>query len=353
MDVPAQMRAVRFTGAGDNGVVRVGHEPVPNPGPGEVLVHVAAAGLNRADIAQREGRYPPPRGASEIPGLEVSGTVAALGPEAGMPGEGRFAVGDRVCALLAGGGFAEYVAVPAGQLMAVPDGIGLVEAAALPEVACTVHSALVGRAGVQAGDRVLVHGATGGIGSFAVQFLAALGARVLGTAGGPEKVALGRRLGAEHMFDHRAAESGAFAPWVKEVTDGHGADVILDVVGAPYLAPNVSALAPEGRIVTLAVQGGAVPEDFNIMKLVVKRGWLTGATLRSRSVVDKAGIVAAAERAVWPLVAAGRIDASVGACFPLAEAAEAFDWFDSATRTGKVVLVTDPADARRPSGDRA
>ena len=303
MDVPAQMRAVRFTGAGDNGVVRVGHEPVPDPGPGEVLVHVAAAGLNRADIAQREGRYPPPRGASEIPGLEVSGTVAALGPEAGMPGEGRFAVGDRVCALLAGGGFAEYVAVPAGQLMAVPDGVGLVEAAALPEVACTVHSALVGRAGVQAGDRVLVHGATGGIGSFAVQFLAALGARVLGTAGGPEKVALGRR--------------------------------------------------PEGRIVTLAVQGGAVPEDFNIMKLVVKRGWLTGATLRSRSVVDKAGIVAAAERAVWPLVAAGRIDASVGACFPLAEAAEAFDWFDSATRTGKVVLVTDPADARRPSGDRA
>ena len=308
MDVPAQMRAVRFTGAGDNGVVRVGHEPVPDPGPGEVLVHVAAAGLNRADIAQREGRYPPPRGASEIPGLEVSGTVAALGPEAGMPGEGRFAVGDRVCALLAGGGFAEYVAVPTGQLMAVPDGVGLVEAAALPEVACTVHSALVGRAGVQAGDRVLVHGATGGIGSFAVQFLAALGARVLGTAGGPEKVALGRRLGAEHMFDHRAAESGAFAPWVKEVTDGHGADVILDVVGAPYLAPNVSALAPEGRIVTLAVQGGAVPEDFNIMKLVVKRGWLTGATLRSRSVVDKAGIVAAAERAVWPLVAAGRID---------------------------------------------
>ena len=178
-------------------------------------------------------------------------------------------------------------------------------------------------------------------------------ARVIGIAGGPEKVALGRRLGAEHMFDHRAAESGAFAPWVKEVTDGHGADVILDVVGAPYLAPNVSALAPEGRIVTLAVQGGAVPEDFNIMKLVVKRGWLTGATLRSRSVVDKAGIVAAAERAVWPLVAAGRIDASVGACFPLAEAAEAFDWFDSATRTGKVVLVTDPADARRPSGDRA
>ena len=138
MDVPAQMRAVRFTGAGDNGVVRVGHEPVPDPGPGEVLVHVAAAGLNRADIAQREGRYPPPRGASEIPGLEVSGTVAALGPEAGMPGEGRFAVGDRVCALLAGGGFAEYVAVPTGQLMAVPDGVGLVEAAALPEVALSL-----------------------------------------------------------------------------------------------------------------------------------------------------------------------------------------------------------------------
>lgn len=338
------MLAVLAPEPGGPSALRVAREPVPVPGPGEVLVRVVAAGVNRADVMQREGRYPPPRGASAVLGLEASGFVEAVGPTAGVPGEGRFAVGDRVCALLAGGGYAEHVAVPAGQLMAVPAGIDLVDAAGLPEVACTVHSTLVDRAGVRAGDWVLVHGAAGGIGSFAVQLLTALGARVLGTAGGPEKVAHVRRLGAVAAFDHRAAEIGAFAPWVREVTGGHGADVILDVVGAPYLRPNVEALARDGRIVVIAVQHGAVPEDFDIMRLVAKRGWLTGATLRARPPHEKAAIVAATERAVWPLVEAGRIDVGAAPRLPLAEAAAAHEAFDDPARTGKVLLVTDAAE---------
>lgn len=341
------MLAVRYTGREGAAAVAVAREPRPVPGPGEVLVRVAAAGLNRADLMQRAGKYPPPAGASEVPGLEVSGTVAELGPAAGMPGEGRFAPGDEVCALLAGGGYAEYVAVPAGQLMAVPEGVDLVDAAALPEVACTVWSTMTERAGVRAGDWVLVHGGSGGIGSFAVQYLTAAGARVLSTAGGPEKCERVRGLGAVDVFDHRAAESGAFADWVLERTQGHGADVILDVVGAPYLEPNVACLAEEGRIVVIASQGGARADGFGLMGLVAKRGWLTGATLRSRPVTEKARIVEGTERAVAPLVTDGRIDLSVAARFPLAEAADAQEFFAGGDRWGKVLLVTDPAAADR------
>lgn len=346
-----EMLAVRYTGGEGDAGIRAAREARPGVGPGEVLVRVAAAGLNRADLMQRAGVYPPPSGASEIPGLEVSGTVVEVGPAAGLPGEGRFAVGDEVCALLAGGGYAEYVAVPAGQLMAVPDGVDLVDAAALPEVACTVWSTMSERGGVRAGDVVLVHGGSGGIGSFAVQYLAAIGGRVLSTAGGPQKCERVRALGAEDVFDHRAAEPGAFAEWVLERTGGRGADVILDVVGGPYLDANVRCLAEEGRIVVIAAQGGVKAEGFNLMRLVAKRGWLTGATLRSRPVVEKAGIVAGTERAVSPLVAAGRIDLSVAARFPLAEAAAAQEWFDHAARAGKVLLVTDPADADRAPGE--
>lgn len=350
MDTAPDMLAVRFAGAGGTDVIRVGREPVPEPGPGEVLVRVAAAGLNRADVVQREGHYPVPPGASEVPGLEVSGTVVALGPQAGVAGEGRFAVGDRVCALLAGGGYAEHVAVPAGQVMSVPDGLDLVSAAGLPEVACTVHSNLEGRAGVRPGEWALVHGATGGIGAFAVQYLSAVGVRVLATAGGPAKVARALELGADAAFDHRAAAPGAFADWVREITGGHGADVVLDVVGGPYLAPNVKALAMDGRIVVIAAQDGPVPEDFHLMRLAARRGWVTGSLLRPRPPDEKAGIVAAAERAVWPLVAAGRIDPGVTARFPLREAAAAHAHFEGAARMGKVLLVTDDADALLPGG---
>ncbi|MFB1427285.1 NAD(P)H-quinone oxidoreductase [Micrococcus endophyticus] len=346
------MRAVRFTGEGGAGSLAVGQEPIPTPGPGEVLVKVAAAGLNRADVMQREGKYPPPPGASDVPGLEVSGVVVALGEEAGLPGEGRFAPGDEVCALLAGGGYAEHVVVPAGQLMAVPPGVDLVTAAALPEVACTVWSTMSERGGVRAGDVVLVHGGSGGIGTFAVQYLAAIGARVLATAGGPAKCERVRGLGAEDVFDHRSGEPGAFADWVLERTGGRGADVVLDVVGGPYLDANVRCLAEEGRIVVIAVQGGPKADGFNLMRLVSKRGWLTGATLRARSVVDKARIVAGTERAVAPLVAAGRIDLAVGARFPLDDAAAAHRRFEAEDRVGRVLLVTDPADALWPQEDR-
>lgn len=349
---PETMRAVRFTGEGGADSLRVAQEPRPRPRPGEVLVKVAAAGLNRADVMQREGKYPPPPGASDVPGLEVSGVVVAVGEEAGLPGEGRFEPGDEVCALLAGGGYAEYVAVPAGQLMAVPPGVDLVTAAALPEVACTVWSTMSERGGVRAGDVVLVHGGSGGIGSFAVQYLSALGARVLSTAGGPAKGERVRSLGAEDVFDHRSGEPGAFADWVLERTGGRGADVILDVIGGPYLDANVRCLAEEGRIVVIAAQGGVKADGFNLMRLVSKRGWLTGATLRARSVVDKARIVAGTEKAVAPLVAAGRIDLAVGARFPLDDAAAAHRRFEADDRVGRVLLVTDPAHALWPAEDR-
>lgn len=343
-DTTATMRAVRCDGAGGPEVLRVVDEPAPQPGPGEVLVAVAAAGINRADVMQREGKYPPPPGESEVLGLEASGVVAAFGP--GAQEQTGLQVGDRVCALLAGGGAAQWVSVPAGQLMAVPEGLSLIDAAAFPEVACTVWTNLSDRGAVQAGDVVLVHGASGGIGSFAVQYLAALGARVFATAGGPQKCARAVELGAEAAFDHRAAaeagEPGGFAPWLREHTDGHGADVVLDVVGGPYLAANVDALASEGRIVVIAVQGGPKAESFNVMRLVSKRGWLTGSTLRARSRAQKAEVVAGTAETVLPLVASGRVRLSVDAVFPLEEVAAAHEHFEGQDRAGRVVLVVDP-----------
>lgn len=354
------MTAVRTTGEGGPASLCVGPEPVPVPGAGEVLVRVAAAGLNRADLMQAAGTYPPPPGESEVLGLEVSGIVVAHGPgtdpeAAGADPRAVFALGDRVCALLAGGGYAEYAAVPLGQLMRVPDEVDLVEAAAFPEVACTVWSNLGDRACVGPGDRVLVHGGTGGIGSFAVQYLAAVGARVIATVGSTEKAERARILGAEATIDHTRAVTADgepdFASVVRQLTDGAGVDAVLDVVGGPYLAQNVAALAPEGRIVTIAVQGGAKADSFNMMRLVAKRGWLTGSTLRSRPREEKARIVAQTAKAVLPLVADGRIDLAVSARFALADAAAAHERFDSAERTGKVLLVTDPA--RADAGPRA
>lgn len=355
IDEPATMRAVRCDGAGGTEVLRVVEEAVPVPGLGEALVKVAAAGVNRADVMQRQGHYPPPQGASEVLGLEASGVVASFGP--GAEEQTALAVGDRVCALLAGGGAAEFVCVPVGQLMAVPEGMSLTDAAAFPEVACTVWTNLSERGAVSAGDVVLVHGASGGIGSFAVQYLRALGARVFATAGGPEKCARAEGLGAEAAFDHRAAaeagEPGGFADWLREHTDGHGADVILDVVGAPYLAPNVDALAPDGRIVVIAVQGGLKAESFNIMKLVAKRGWLTGSTLRARTRAEKAHVVAGTAKAALPLVADGRVRLSVDATFPLEDVVAAHEHFEGQDRAGRVVLVVDEALAGGPAAPAA
>jgi putative PIG3 family NAD(P)H quinone oxidoreductase len=300
-------------------------------GPGEILIDVAATAVNRADLLQRQGHYPPPPGASDIIGLECSGTVAALGE-----GATGFANGDRVCALLSGGGYATQVAVPAGQVMPLPDGIDLVTAAALPEVAGTVWSNLMIVAGLRAGDNLLVHGGAGGIGTFAIQLGRALGVRVLTTGGTPEKLAFCAELGADVTINYREQD---FVEVVREATDGHGADVVLDNMGASYLARNVDVLATEGRLLVIGMQGGRKAElDLNM--LMRKRGAVISTSLRGRPVDEKSTICAAVAEQVWPLVADGTIRVIIDRTMPLAEAAAAHARMESGEHTGKIVLVT-------------
>jgi putative PIG3 family NAD(P)H quinone oxidoreductase len=324
------MRAVEYEGAGGPEVLRVVRRPRPEAGPGEVLIQVAAAGLNRADVQQRRGVYPPPPGASDIPGLEVSGTIAELGQ--GVTG---YKVGASVCALLAGGGYAEYVAVPAGQLLPVPAGIGLVEAASLPEVACTVWSNLFMNVRVVAGDWVLIHGGAGGIGTMATQLVAAFGARPVVTAGSPEKLEYCRSFGAVDGIDYREED---FVERMRAITGGHGADVILDLVGAGYLDRNIRALAFGGRLVVIGLQGGARAE-LDLGLLMSRRASVLGTTLRARPVEEKTLVVAQVAEHVWPLIEAGAVRTAVDAQYPLERAAEAHEHFDSARHTGKILLT--------------
>jgi putative PIG3 family NAD(P)H quinone oxidoreductase len=302
----------------------------PEPGEREVLLDVAATAVNRADLLQRQGHYPPPPGASDILGLECSGTVAAVGA-----GVEDVEIGQEVCALLAGGGYATRVVVPVGQVMPTPSGVDLVTAAALPEVAATVWSNVMMVAGLRSGDTLLVHGGAGGIGTFAIQLAHALGARVFATAGSPDKLAMCRDLGAEVAIDYRSQD---FVEVVAEATDGHGADVILDNMGASYLGRNVSALAVEGRLVVIGLQGGTKAE-LDLNAVMRKRAAVVGTTLRARPVAEKATICAAVVEHVWPLVADGTIRPVVGRTFPLAEAAEAHRWMESGESTGKILLV--------------
>jgi putative PIG3 family NAD(P)H quinone oxidoreductase len=311
-------------------VLRYGDAPDPEPGPGEILIDVAATAVNRADLVQRQGYYPPPEGASEILGLECSGTVAALGA-----GVEEFEIGNEVCALLAGGGYATRVAVPAGQVMPLPDGVDLVTAAALPEVAATVWSNVMMVAGLRAGDTFLVHGGAGGIGTFAIQLTKALGARVIATAGSPEKLALCRELGADVAIHYREQD---FVEVVAEVTEGHGADVILDNMGASYLTRNLDTLAIEGRLIVLGFQGGSKAE-MDLRTIFHKRAAVFSASLRARPVGEKTTICAAVAEHVWPLVADETVRAIVGRTLPLAEAAEAHRLMESGESTGKIVLV--------------
>jgi putative PIG3 family NAD(P)H quinone oxidoreductase len=301
-------------------------------GPGEVLVAVAATAVNRADLLQRQGHYPPPPGASEIIGLECSGTVAALGD--GVTG---FEVGDRVCALLAGGGYATLVAVPAGQVMPLPGGVDLATAAALPEVAATVWSNLMMVAGLRAGDNLLVHGGAGGIGTFAIQLGHALGARVLTTGGTPEKLAFCASLGADVTIDYREQD---FVEAVRDATDGRGVDVVLDNMGASYLARNIEVLADGGRLVVIGLQGGRKAE-LDLNALMRKRGAVIATALRGRPVREKTTICAAVVEHVWPLVADGTIRPVIERTVPLAEAATAHALMESGSHTGKIVLVSD------------
>ena len=303
--------------------------PVPAPGPGEVLIRVHAAGINRPDILQREGNYPPPPGAPETLGLEVAGEIAIAA--------GRWHAGDRVCALLGGGGYAQYAVVDARQVLPIPfepdpDGLDFVQAAALPETLFTVYANVFEHGGLRHGETLLVHGATSGIGVAAIQMAKAAGAKVIATARGASKAAKARELGADIAVDTSTQDFGAIAK------AAGGVDVALDMVGAPYFAATLDALNPGGRIVYIAALGGAdllVP----VWAVMRKRAIITGSTLRSRSADEKARLAAEIERVVWPWIAAGRIRAIVDATFPLAQAAQAHAYLEHGEHTGKIVLI--------------
>ncbi len=324
------MRAVIAAEPGGPEVLSVGELPDPEPGPGEVVLDVAAAGLNRADLLQRQGFYPPPPGASEVIGMECSGTIAALGD--GVTG---WSVGDQVCALLAGGGYASKVAVPAGQLMPIPEGIDLVKAAALPEVACTVWSNVFMVAGLKPQETLLVHGGAGGIGSFAIQLAHQLGAQVITTGGTAEKLAACAALGADVTINYRDQD---FVEVARGATDGRGVDVILDNMGAAYLDRNIDALALEGRLVIIGMQGGTKAE-LDINKLLRKRAAVIATALRSRSVEGKSAICASVVEHVWPLVAAGLVQPVVNGVLPLDDVAAAHALMESGEHTGKILLA--------------
>ncbi|MFI7072657.1 NAD(P)H-quinone oxidoreductase [Micromonospora sediminicola] len=323
------MRAITITEPGGPEALVWTEVPDPEPGPGEVVVEVRASAVNRADLLQRQGHYPPPPGAPAYPGLECSGTVRALGPD--VTG---WSVGQEVCALLAGGGYAEQVAVPAGQLLPVPAGVDLVDAAALPEVACTVWSNVVDLARLAEGDTLLVHGGGSGIGTFAIQLGVALGATVVVTARSAKHDRL-RELGAAHTIDYREQD---FVEEVRRVTDARGADVVLDIMGASYLPRNVAALATGGRLVVIGMQGGRKGE-LDLGMLLAKRGSVHATALRSRPVAEKAAITRGVREQVWPLVEAGRVRPVVHARVRMADAADAHRLVETNDHLGKVLLV--------------
>ena len=322
------MRIVDVTAPGGPENLTIAEAPVPTAGPGELVIAVTAAGINRADLLQRQGFYPPPPGASEVIGLEVSGHVHEIGD--GVTG---WTVGDPCVALLAGGGYAEYVALPAGQAIAPPPGIDLITAAGVIEVAATVASNFE-HVRLSEGETVLIHGGAGGIGTFAIQYARALGARVLTTAGSPAKLELCRSLGADVAIDYHDDWPAA----VRAATDGRGVDVILDVMGAKYLEPNVAALAPDGRLVVIGLQGGR-KGTLDLNRLLTKRATVTATSLRGRPVEQKAAIARSVAERVWPLIASGQIKPAPETRFPLEQVAEAHRYLESGEHTGKVILV--------------
>jgi putative PIG3 family NAD(P)H quinone oxidoreductase len=321
-------------------VLRVVERARPEPAGGEVLIEVAAAGVNRPDLMQREGRYPPPAGTTDVPGLEVSGRVEALGPpdENGAPGSAsgrRWAVGDEVVALVAGGGYAEFCVAPGVQCLPAPDGVGLLDAAAIPETFFTVWTNLIERGRLAAGERLLVHGGTSGIGTTAIQVAAARGVQVLATAGTPEKCRAAERLGASRCVDYRRVD---FVDAVKEMTGGRGVDVVLDIVGGPYTPRNLECLARDGRLVQIGLIGGDVA-TVPLRRVLLNRLTITGSTLRIRSPREKGAIAAAVEREIWPLLASGAVRPVIDAVFPLDDAAGAHRRLESGAVIGKVVLA--------------
>ncbi|WP_231710978.1 NAD(P)H-quinone oxidoreductase [Xanthobacter dioxanivorans] len=330
--LPATMTVVTIAAPGGPEVLVPATRPVPSPAPGEVLVKVEAAGVNRPDVMQRKGLYPPPPGASDIPGLEIAGTVVALGA-----GASRFRLGERICALVTGGGYAQYCTTHESTALPIPDGLSAAEAAALPETVFTVWSNVFERGQLKAGETLLLHGGASGIGTTAIQLAKAFGARVVVTAGSDEKCAACVRLGADLAVNYRTQD---FVAEVKSFTAGKGANVILDMIGGRYIQKNYEAAAQDGRIVQIAFQEGAKAEvDF--MRLMLKRLTHTGSTLRSRPVAEKAALAAAIVETVWPLVRAGTVRPVVDATFPLADAASAHARMDASAHVGKIVLVVE------------
>lgn len=327
--LPDRMTAIAITEPGGPRVLKPERRPLPQPGPGEILIRVRAAGVNRPDVMQRKGAYPPPAGASDLPGLEVSGTVAALGD-----GATRWRIGADVCALTPGGGYAEYVKVHESNALPLPHGFTFTEAAALPETFFTVWHNVFERGALKSGEFLLVHGGSSGIGTTAIQIATQLGSKVIVTAGSADKCAACEKLGAIRAVNYRTED---FVAAVKEVTDGHGADVILDMIGGDYVAKNYHTAAVDGRIVQIATQGGAVASaDF--ARLMMKRLTHTGSTLRPRSVEFKGAIAAALEAKVWPLLSERRIAPVMDMIFPLTEAWRAHERMEEGDHIGKIVL---------------
>ncbi len=323
------MRVVEISRFGPPDVLTLAERPDPVPAAGEVLIDVDAAGVNRPDVIQRYGKYPPPPGASDLPGLEVAGRIAALGD--GVTG---WSIGDRVCALLAGGGYAERAAVPQEQVLPIPKGLTGIQAAAIPETFFTVWTNVFQRGRLKAGESILIHGGTGGIGTTAIQLARTFGARVLTTAGSDEKCEAARKLGAEHAFNYGTTDWAAEA---KSVTSGRGVDVILDIVGGEYIPRNVDLLAVEGRLLQIAFLKHARAEiDFSIM--MRKRAWITGSTLRPRTPAEKGAIARELHQHVWPLFEQGVVAPVIHSTFPLAEAAQAHRVMEASTHIGKLVL---------------
>ncbi len=323
------MKVVDISEYGDADVLEITERPIPEPTSGEVLIKVAAAGLNRADVMQRNGQYPPPPGASDLLGLEVSGTIAAVAPDVNS-----VAVGDEVCALLAGGGYAEYCTAAASSCLPIPKTLNIVEAGAVPETFFTVWTNVFIRGNLKRGERILIHGGTSGIGTTAIQLAAALGSQVCATAGSKEKCDAAIELGADCAINYREAD---FVEEIKTWTSGQGVDVILDIVGGAYIPKNIKCLAMEGRLVIIATQGG-LKSEINVLPIMLKRLTVTGSTLRSRTVSQKAEIAQELRKHAWPLLDSGDVKPVIDSIFPMTQVRDAHRRLESGTHIGKVLL---------------
>lgn len=329
MSLPATMTAIEIVESGGPEVLRPVKRPVPVPQAGEILIAVAAAGVNRPDVVQRLGLYPPPPGASDLPGLEVAGTVAAIGE-----GVTQWKEGDSVCALVAGGGYAAYATAPAPQVLPVPGGLDMIQAAGIPETFFTVWANMFDRGHLTAGESILIHGGSSGIGTTAIQLAREFGATAYCTVGSAEKARFCEKLGAAKAINYREQD---FVEGIKAITDGVGVDVILDMIGGEYLPRNIRVLRPDGRILQIALMGGAKGE-LDLGRVMTRRLTVTGSTLRPRSVEIKGAIAAALREHVWPLFEAGKIAPVIHQSFPLAEASKAHELMESSTHIGKVIL---------------